>query len=347
MSTVINTPNCERNLGQTIKDFMFVPSTKKQTLSKRYYERKMNASFKATEKELDQDLVNYFKEKTELKLTSMKIYHSSHLLARSLKIAKFREYANGLTLLIFNFENYPPLFFFTICNKEDNFSRLEGRVYVKRKSLHALLNKGPAGLYSYDTPKEFISSINPLKIGNWVVKHYIKPVKVKKVEPINILKYQDEEKLLAMAKEVLGTNYNLDPKSFSITNQYIRFYRTNMFAYGLVCTPEWFKNLNQEGKELISKGGYTVYALTGLHKETGEKYVAVSISICSPEEAFTKSYGRKQCLLNCIKDKVNVFSMKQEVPSMKDALLSIAEQQLQHAINVEISNKQESGLLPC
>lgn len=344
MTQTVSVPGTEHNLGRTVADFMYVEATGKPKLNKRSYQNKMNIAFKQTEAELNKDLTKFFQD-SELVLKHFKVYHSSHLLSKDLRIANFRSFANGLTFIVFEFENNAPLFYFTICSKDDNFSRLEGRVYAKRKALRALTTEGIAGLFSYPTDPQYTSSINPLKIGNWIVKHHILPEKEKKIVPVNALKYQDEEKLLGMAKEVLGTKYKLDPSTFKLTSQYIRFYRNKTFAHGLVCTPEWFKTLDQEGKELISNGGYTVYSMVGVEKETGKRFAVVTFAICSKDEAFTKSYGRKQCLINFIKDKVEVFSMEKEVLSMKNALISLAETSLQHAINVKIDPKEAPPLV--
>lgn len=344
MTQTVSVPGTEHNLGRTVADFMYVEATGKPKLNKRSYQNKMNIAFKQTETELNKELSEFFK-KSELILKHFKVYHSSHLLSKDLRIANFRSFANGLTFIVFEFENHTPLFYFTICSKEDNFSRLEGRVYAKRKALRALTTEGIEGLFAYPTDPKYTSSINPLKIGNWIVKHYILPEKEKKVVPVNSLKYQDEEKLLGMAKEVLATKYKLDPSTFKLTSQYIRFYRNKTFAHGLVCTPEWFKTTEQEGKELISNGGYTAYSMVGVEKETGKRFAIITFALCSNEDAFIKSYGRKQCLINFIKDKVDIFAMEQEVPSMKDALISLAETSLKHAINVKIEPKKENPLV--
>lgn len=343
MSQIVNVPNCESNLGRSVKDFMYVESNKPQQLPKKFYQRKMNISFKEAEKQLDQELTEFFKT-TELDLKSIKIYHSSHTLASCLKISKFKQEANGLSLVIFNFNNHHSLFHFTVCSKEDNFSRLEGRVYAKRKALHALKKQNINGLYKYPTEDKYQSSVNPFKIGNWVVKNHILKTKEKPVVEINPLKYQDEDKLLGMAKEVLSTKYNVDIESIRLHTQYIRFYKTALFSHGLVCTPDWFKTLNQEGKELISNGGYTAYAMLAKLKDKDEKQVFITFSRCSNEEAFEKSYGRKQCLINFIKDNLEIFSYKTPVDNMKAALVKVAEQVFQHAINVEIVSDKEEEL---
>lgn len=345
MTQTVSVPSCEDNLGRNIKNFLYVEGPKKDQLQKRYYQSKLNFSFKETEKDLDKDLLDYFKE-SALKLIDIKIYHSSHLLSKDLRIANFRSHANGLSFLVFTFEGHPPLFTFTICSKKDNFSRLEGRVYVKRKALHTILKHGVEGLYGYPTPTEYVDSINPLKIGNWIVKNYIIPEKEKTPIVVNKLKYENEDKLLAMAKELISQKYDIDIATIKLHTQYIRFYKTNLFSNGLVCTPSWFTTLKQEGKELLSNGGYTIYAMVGQKKESETKEVFVTLSRCSLEENYVKSYGRKQCLINFIKDQQEIYSLSQPVENMNDALLTLAEKALQHAINVEIVSEKESSLVP-
>lgn len=345
MTQIVNVPSCEQNLGHSVADFMFVESNQPEPLSKRLYQSKMNSVFKVTEQELDIDIANFFKEKTDLVLKSSKIYHSSHLLASCLNVAKFKNYANGLSFLYLEFENHSPLFFYTVCSKQDNFSRLEGRVYAKRKALYALNSKGIDGLYSYPTLPEYASSINPFKVGNWIVKHKILPEREKAPIYVNPLKYENEDRLLAMAKELISQKYDINLDTIRLHTQHIRFYETALFSHGLVCTPEWFNNLQQEGKKLISTGGYTMYAMVGTKKDSDEKEVFVAASRCSNEEAFVKAYGRKQCLINFIKDQVEVYKLSQPVESMNSALISLAEQAFKHAINVEIVSTNESSLV--
>lgn len=345
MTQIVNVPSCEQNLGHSVADFMFVPSNTPEPLSKRLYQSKMNSVFKATEKELDSDLIEYFKTKTDLILKSMKVHHSSHLLSSSLNVAKFKDHANGLSFVYFEFENHVPLFFFTVCSKEDNFSRLEGRVYAKRKALYTLTVEGVEGLYAYPTHPEHAKSISPFKVGNWIVKHKILPEREKAPIYVNPLRYENEDRLLAMAKELISQKYDINPESLRLHTQHIRFYKTSLFNHGLVCTPEWFKELGQEGKELVSNGGYTMYAMVGTKKDSDEKEVFVAASRCSDEEAFVKSYGRKQCLINFIKDQVEVYKLSQPIDNMKNALVSLAEQAFKHAINIEVVSTNENTLV--
>lgn len=353
MTQVVNAPNCDGNGSRQVNDFMYVESKTPKKLNRRLLQSKMNLVLKQTEKELDKDLNDYFVNNTNLQLKSTKVYHSSHLLSKDLRIANFKQHANGLTFIVFEFENHVPLFYFSVCSKEDNFSRLEGRLTAKKKALFVLTERdktnkvigGIDKLYSYPTEEQYTQSINPLKIGNWIVKHKILPEKEKNPIYVNPLKYQNEDQLLEMAKHQLATKHNIDPSTIRLHTQYIRFYENNLFRFGLVCTPEWFKDLDQEGKKLISTGGYTVYAMVGTLKDSDKKEVFVSYSRCSNEEAFVKSYGRKQCLINFIDDKIDAYSLSQPIENYKEALVGLAESKFSHAINVKVDSDKVNSFI--
>lgn len=343
MSQTVNVPSCENNLGRAVQNFMYVESNKPQQLSKRLYQSKMNNSFKETDVSLSQDISEYVNTQTDFTLKNIKVFHSSHLLAHCLRIAKFKDYANGLTIAVLEFTDRPPLFHFAICSKQDAFSRLEGRVYAKRKLLAVMKTEGVTGLYELPTPIEHLTTtVNAFKIGNYIVKNFILPEKEKAPIYVNMLKYENEDNLLAMAQELLSQKYDIDKTTFRLHTQYIRFYRNKLFSHGLVCTPDWFNSLKQEGKQLVSNGGYTIYAMIGMNKDTKANEVLVTMSRCSPEEAYVKSYGRKQCLINFIKDNVQVYSLSKPLDNINEALISLAEKALEHAINVEIISEKES-----
>jgi len=353
MTQVVSTPNCEGTGSRQVNDFMYVESKTPKKLNKRLLQGKMNLVLKQTEQVLDKDLLDYFTQNTDLVLKSTKIYHGSHLLAKDLRIANFRQHSNGLTFIVFEFENHVPLFHFAICSKEDNFSRLEGRLIAKKKALFALTQRNEQGqiigsienLYTYPSRPEYTESINPLKIGNWIVKHHILPEKEKDAIYVNPLKYQNEDQLLEMAKHQLSTKHNIDISTIRLHTQYIRFYSNSLFSHGLVCTPEWFKELDQEQKKLISTGGYTVYAMIGQVKDTDTKEVFATFSRCSDEEAFVKSYGRKQCLKNFIEDKIEGYSLSAPIDNFKEALVTLAENKLSHAINIKVESDKVSSLV--
>lgn len=352
MTQVVNTPNCDDNGSRQVKDFMYVESAVPKKLSKRLLQAKMNVFLKQTENELDIELETYFKTNTNLVLKNSKIYHSSHLLNKDIRIANFKQHANGLTFIVFEFENHVPLFFFAVCSKSDNFSRLEGRVTAKKKALHKLTERneknevigGVHQLYTYPTKPEYVESITPTKIGNWIVKHKILPEKEKEAIYVNPLKYQNEDKLLEMAKHQLATKHNIDPTTIRLHTQYIRFYENSLFKHGLVCTPEWFKELDQEEKKLISNGGYTIYAMVGSLKDSDKKEIFVSYSRCSPEEAFVKEYGRKQCLTNIISNKLETYSLNTPVDNFKESLTNLAQIKFGHAINVKVETDKVNSL---
>ena len=343
MTQIVNVPSCEDGIGHLAPnvDFMHVTDLNQQDknrkrLEQRYKQRKINKTFKSTEKELDQDLLNQL-QTLGLKVESIHVHHVSRTLSNGLRIVNFSQYFKGMTLLIIKAEGLAPLFTYSLCSLEDTYSRLEGRVYVKRKALNLLKSdKGFEALLTYPTDPQYVNSITPSKIGNWIAKTFLIPQKEKHIVSVNPLKYRNEELLLEQAKVVLSTAENIDPKSVKLFTQHLRFYKTALFERGLVCTPEWFNTLQAEGKELLSNGGYTVYGIRAKIKDTDETLVLVTFAKCSLEDSFVNSYGRKQCLMNFIKKDYSAFTLKQEVPSMNEALIKLAENALKHAINVEI-----------
>ena len=182
------------------------------------------------------------------------------------------------------------------------------------------------------------SSITPFKIGNYIVKHFIKKP-VEKPEPyVNPLIGLCEDGLLVGVKRHLIETQGLVPESIRLYTQYVRRYDNSLFK-GLLGTPEFFKALNDKGKELISTGGYTVYGILGTKAESGVTEVFVTFSRCSDEEGFNKSYGRKQCLKNFLDNKFNPYTLKQELPSISTALIQVLETYINRGINIEITPK--------
>ena len=318
----------------------------------RYKESQINSALRQTEASLTADLKALFVS-VGLNLTSMKIYHNSPYLAKCLDSAKYNGFANGFTFIVFEFDNHPKLFEFTICSLNDKFSRLEGRVYAKRKAYHSLrssISKDVPnfGLKAYPdhekNEQKLQSSITPFKIGNYIVKHFIKKP-IEKPEPyVNPLEDLHEDSVLEKVKQHLISNQKLVPESIRLYTQYVRNYSNSLFK-GLLGTPEFFKSLSDDSKQLSSTGGYTVYGILGTNSETNQTEIFVTYSRCSDEEGFNKSYGRKQCLLNFLNGKFNPYTLKQEVPSISGALIQILETYISRGINIEITPKA-SDLIP-
>lgn len=178
------------------------------------------------------------------------------------------------------------------------------------------------------------NSVTPIKIANWFVKNFIKSPVQKVVKELNPLSLYNEDNLLENAKDNLAKEHNIDPESVKLYTQYIRKY-SNSLLNGLLGTPEWFKNLTDETKQLISNGGYTVYGIIGTNKETGQRSIFVTYSRCSDEEGFEKSLGRKQCLINIINNKYDTYKYTIEIESISEALLNLFMQKHQLAVNCD------------
>lgn len=345
---IVQTTSENKQIYQVNKkpDYLGGENSKYPPNSNRYVQRKENLNFKRMENELTDDIKKWLIDNGH-KLISLKVYHSSSSLVRnSLQVARYNE-ANGLTLLVLEIEGHPKLFTFSVCSKNDMFCRLDGRVYAKLKMKDALDTKGLGGLYVYPVPEQYRAvstnkSVTPSKIGNWIIKTFIhRNKKVKNLEVVNSLVFKNEDSLLEEAKTTLIDTYNLVPESLTLHTQYIRKYRNDMFK-GLNATLEWYSQLTDESKQLISNGGYTVYGITGINQETKAKEIYITFSRCSDEEAFQKSLGRKQCLINFAKNKVQPFSITKDVPDIKGSLVAVAQQILQIAINIDIKSLSQT-----
>lgn len=335
------------------KDFLGGSNSQFPPNLNRYKQSQINSALRQTDISLTTDLKALFIARG-LNLTAMRIFHNSPFLAQCLGSAKYTGLANGFTFIVFEFDNHPKLFEFTICNVNDKFSRLEGRVYAKRKAYHAIrraaLVEGTLnfGLNIYPdhekNEQKLQSSITPFKIGNHIVKRFIKKPVEKLESYVNPLIGLCEDSLLIGVKKHLIETQGLVPESIRLYTQYVRRYDNSLFK-GLLGTPEFFKNLNDEGKELISTGGFTVYGILGTKVENGETEVFITFSRCSDEEGFNKSYGRKQCLKNFLDNKFNPYTLKKELPSISSALIQILETYINRGINIEITPKV-SDLIP-
>lgn len=353
MSNAVYAVKEESNRSRLVKEPVGTTVTKPTGYLRQRLE---NNVFRETDVSLNQDLKNFFLNKTNLKLLGIYIYHNSPSLAKSLQAAKYKE-AAGFTLVVFKFENHPSLFSYSLCKLGENFSRLEGRVYAKRRALSSLNKSLPKpvfdivgnvkeytgqlpnyGLLSYpDHPKNIEknpNSVTPTKIANWFIKNFIKTPVEKLPKPINPLSVYNEEVLLLAAKQHLAKTHDIEVDSVKLYTQYIRKYSNKMFN-GLLATPEWFKSLDDQHKELISNGGYTVYGIIGTNAKTKTRQIFVTISRCSDEESFEKALGRKQCLTNIVKNKFLVFNYTKEVDNVCDSLISLFMQQHKVAVNCE------------
>ena len=345
---IVQTTSENKQIYQVNKkpDYLGGENSKYPPNFNRYVQRKENLTFKRMENELTNDIKKWLVDNGH-NLISLKIYHSSPSLVRnSLQVSKYNE-ANGLTLLVLEIEGHPKLFTFSVCSKNDMFCRLDGRVYAKLKMKDALDTKGLGGLYTYPVPEQYRDvstnkSLTPSKIGNWIIKTFIhRNKKVKSLPVVNSLVFQNEDSLLDEAKKALISNYNLVPESLTLHTQYIRKYKTDMFA-GLNGTLEWYSQLSDETKQLVSNGGFTVYGITGINVETKAKEIYITFARCSDQEAFQKSLGRKQCLINFAKNKVQPFSITKDVPDIKGSLVAVAQTVLQIAINIDIKSLSQT-----
>lgn len=363
MSQVVSTPNQENNVGRTVAKSNILGGSNSERKPKDYHKQKrINTTYRKTETELNQEIAEFFQTNFQLKLNKIEIHHVSPQLATCLQATKFTE-ASGITIAILHIDNHPKYFGFSLCDLKDTFSRLEGRVYAKRRMLHKLKDSLPRpilspqtkkeisvttqvpnfGLFVYPIPEAFNTienqaKVTPLKIANWVIKNFVKPKIEKPQADPNPLIFKNEDTLLKMAKKHIAEVADLDPASIKLYTQYIRYYETSHFK-GALATPEFFAELDDKTKQLNSFGGYTVYGITAKHRVTGAESIFVTISRCSNKEAFTRSLGRKQCLINFTKNQFNPYSLSQPLESVSAGLLVSFQELTKLTVNVDLTVK--------
>ena len=319
----------------------------------RYKQNQTNYALKQTELSLDNDFKQLFAS-AGLNLVAMRLHHNSPFLAKCLGTAKYTGLANGFTFIIFEFDNHPKLFEFSICATTDTFSRLEGRVYTKRKAYHGLRKYltdktiSNFGLNIYPDHEKNVAksqdSITPFKISNYIVRHFIKKPVLKLEPEINSLEFVNEDEILDSVKASLIKSHNLIPESIRLHTQYVRRYNNSLFN-GLLGTNAFFNKLTDETKELHSTGGFTIYGIVGTNAETNLNEIFITYSRCSNEEGYNKSYGRKQCLQNFLNQKYNPYTLKQEIENIGDSLIQILQTYIKKAINIDLAPKP-SDLIP-
>ena len=337
--------------------------SKKST--KRFEQRKMNSVFQQVEKELDSDIIAFFATRTELQLKHIRNFHVNPNLKTAVRAAKFKEVV-GFTVTVFEFENGPKLFSYSICQLGDNFSRLEGRVISKRRAYREMLKSLPRQEYNRNTGKPEgslttqvlnyglkdlpinnpevatnFASLTDFKIANWIVKHCIKTVVEKEEPKINSLLLVNETEAIKSVHSQLIEKHNLKPNSLQTYVQYVRKYNTSHFN-GLLGTPAFFKESPAEGKALESYGGYTVY---GIKAETleGKVVVFVTYAECIDRDAFIKACGRKQCLINISKHKYQMYNLSNPI-NFTEGLITLLQGHIQRAVNVEMAIPAPSSL---
>ena len=326
-------------------------------LNRRHLQSKQNIVFKQGEKELDEEIKQAF-NKAGLILSNFSTVHAGKNLSRSLSgVKSIPSKYKALTLIIANFENHPQtLVSFSACLQEDNFSRLEGRFYAKRRMLSSIRSSVPkpikdvvgniiepssqditCGLSVYPVsekaPKDWKPNLK--QISNWYIKNIFSPI-IKKDKDEHPLLNTSEKDLYEVVLTYFAEKEQLILNSFKSYSVNVRPYSNKYFSNNLA-TVKWFNENKEEGDLLSEKGGYTIYALTA-NKVNGDKLIIMSTSICNPSDYFNSSLGRKQCLMNLIKNvNTNVYKHNEEVKSINDSLILILEAQLQRTINIKVS----------
>lgn len=348
------------------------------TTSKRLEQRMHNNTMRVAEQQIDSEINEFFKTHQELYgIPRIHIIHNSHQLANGYdnNVAKYKK-ANGLTIICLEFKlndgSIKKLFHYSVCDLEDFYSRLEGRLCAKSRLLRSMNNSlilnvtGSfkaysdlnLGLYSYPKhekdPVKDDSNVSARHLLNWVIKHrinreYISSNKNSKLQNESFYKLVNETQTLNEVKELLALEHNLDPNTIQVSCDYIRPYYnptvSKLFNFGtsLYTTADYFNSLEIQGKKLLS-GGYTMYLIKGQIKDSSETVVCVSSSLCSDKDCFDKKIGRVLCLLR-FKNKKTYTAFK--VPNNKKINLKLAiprlvESLYQIPVNLDLSLPQDN-----
>lgn len=324
------------------------------TNTKLAHQRMRNKAVRTAEQQIDQELNEFFEQHKELYgIPRIHVIHNSPQLKECFNdnVAKYKT-ANGLTIVCLEFTlndgSIKKLFQYSICDLEDTYSRLEGRLCAKSRMLRDLNNSLVLnvtgsfkeysdlnlGLYSYPKhekdPIKDDSNVTARHLLNWVIKHRINheytSSKNYKLNNESFYKVVNETQTLNEVKEALVLEHNLDPDTIKVSCDYIRPYYnptvSKLFNFGtsLYTTLDYFNSLEVEGKKLLS-GGYTMYAIKGKIKDSTETIVCVSSSLCTDKDCFDKKIGRVLCLLR-FKNKNTYTAFK--IPDNKTVDLKLA-----------------------
>ena len=326
-------------------------------LNRRHLQAKQNNVFKQGEQELDSEIKQAFQQ-NGLELSNLSVVHVGKKLTRSLSGVKSIPIKyKALTLIVANFENHPQtLVSFSACLQEDNFSRLEGRFYAKRRMLSSIRTSLPkpvkdvVGNVTGHSPKDITCGLavfplsdkapegwkpNLKQIANWYIKNVFAPV-VKPTVDMHPLSSVLEKDLHEVVLTSFAQKEGLLLNSFKSYSVNVRPYSCKYFSNNLA-TVKWFNENKEEGDLLSEKGGYTVYALTADKADNSGSVIIITTSICNSKDTFSSSLGRKQCLMNMIQNQNTfVFSNNEPVDSISDSLVEFLESHLKRAINIKV-----------
>lgn len=252
-------------------------------------------NFNVAYHESDIQLNNWFKE--NYPDSKVYIFHHSHLLAT--KINNARRYntnrINGVCVAILVSPSLPlPQYSYSICSKEDTYSRLIGRVEAKDRLKSQLINNQII-LETEDRQYPKVLSQFYRFINKVVLEKAPLPKQEKPDTGVHPLTFAKEAELEILAKSTITAQFEgLLARNIQTIPIYIRRYNNKFYEnmYGTfeyICEQQ-VKNPNEE-VDLNSTGGITGLALLFVHN--GMTYMAVSSALCHVNDHFDKAIGRK------------------------------------------------------
>lgn len=256
------------------------------------------------------------------------IFHHSHLLAT--KINNARRYdtkrINGICVAILVSPLLIlPQFAYSVCSKEDTYSRLIGRVEAKARLKTNLIN----GLIIQESDKPYPKTLSQFyRFVNMVVSDTAPITKPQKVDNgVHPLTYAKEDVLEALAKSTITSQFpGLLARNMQTIPIYIRRYN-NTYYENMYGTYEYImqKQAENPNEEVVldSTGGITGLAFLFEHED--KTYIATSSALCHISDHFDKAIGRKIIYQNFHKQQRYEISL---ISDIKDRPLDVLKQDL-------------------
>lgn len=280
------------------------------TNNARFRQVRFIAANKASEQALKEQLKQLLKDHA-FKLT---FSHHSHQLTTNVHNAKRynTDRSNGITLVILQTTAFPrPIYHQSICDKEDTYSRLLGRVYALENLLNSIKNNTYQEL---KTERKFENSpdrVRPWMYHNQIIaeKHLERKVP-KKVKPyVHPLTFINEDSLVLKVKQHIAAKFGVDTNLIETYFSYVRKYDNKFFGNQLG-TYEYITEQQNEYPDdeviLRSTGGYVVGAIKFEYE--GSPHILYSTSECHDSDHFNKAIGRRTVFGNIVDS--NIFKEK-------------------------------------
>lgn len=219
------------------------------------------------EKQLNLDLRLKFSELLPDEITKVKHHFVMPSVSRrGLKNVQRLKHAKGLTVLIlFRGINQSPLFTYSVCSNEDNFSRIVGQNEVYQRALTILKNEGLEGFQTIDNSinekGEVVSDVS-IKIANTITSQ------------LNTKKDKKQPVVLPTAVSVLET--------LNASHEIEKVYYKHFNRQAVSCYP---LNVHYQGLRWYGAVTFVTVVL-----KNGE--LLRGVAICQPTDNFSREQGR-------------------------------------------------------